>query len=305
MKVLVTGATGFLGSFVVQRLLAERSADVTVLLRSSSMPWRLDDCPGLVTMTVCDLMEFDAVRACLRAVRPDCVVHLAWEGVAARDRDDARQDLNVAATQNLVQACAEIGVKVWIGLGSQAEYGPHAARLDETAACTPTTRYGAAKLAACHAAQGLCAAAGIGFAWLRLFSIYGPKDHPDWLIPYVTRTLLRGERPAVTAAAQVWDYLFVDDAAEAVVRVAMSKTARGVFNLGSGRTRVLRSIIEELRDAIDPRLPIGFGELPYRSDRLMHLEADIAHLSEATGWRPVTPMNEGLRQTVEWFRAHG
>src|SRR5207237_10613910 len=140
---------------------------------------------------------------------PPRAIWRRWGGVRGRDRNDARQRANVAATRNLVQACAETGVKSRIGLGSQAEYGPHAGRLDETAACSPTTRYGAAKLETFHAAQDLCQAAGMRFAWLRPFSLYGPKDHPGWLIPYLTRALLRGERPAVTAAEQVWDYLFV------------------------------------------------------------------------------------------------
>ncbi|HUS34651.1 MAG TPA: NAD(P)-dependent oxidoreductase, partial [Verrucomicrobiae bacterium] len=74
------------------------------------------------------------------------------------------------------------------------------------------------------------------------------------------------------------------------------------FNLGSGRAESLRKIVETLRDAIDPKLPLGIGEVPYRPDQVMHLEADISKLTKATGWTPATSLEDGLKQTVAWHR---
>ena len=119
------------------------------------------------------------------------------------------------------------------------------------------------------------------------------------MIPYLIRALLKGERPALTACEQRWDYLFGPDAADAVWAVARSD-ASGIFNLGAGRAESLRAIVETLRDAIDPKLPLGMGEVPYRPDQVMHLEADISRLTEATGWRPATSLQDGLKQTVAW-----
>jgi UDP-glucose 4-epimerase len=150
--------------------------------------------------------------------------------------------------------------------------------------------------------QRLCDLYDMRFVWLRLFSAYGPGDDPGWMIPYVILTLLRGERPALTAGEQRWDYLFVEDAAEAICRVSIRPDAQGVFNLGSGEAHTVRSIVELVRDLIDPDLPLGFGEVPYRPDQIMHLQAEILRLGEATGWSPQVGLDEGLRRTVDWYR---
>jgi nucleoside-diphosphate-sugar epimerase len=193
-------------------------------------------------------------------------------------------------------------VKNWLGLGSQAEYGPQSRPIDESAPTRPTTLYGAAKLSVCVTAERLCDGLGVRFAWLRLFSSYGPGDHPNWMIPYLIEKLLNGERPSLTAGEQLWDYIYAADAAAAIAAVARQTAATGVFNLGSGRAEPLRRIVERIRDGIDPRLPLGFGEIPYRPDQVMRLEADISRLRAATGWAPRTPLETGLAKTIEWHR---
>ena len=100
----------------------------------------------------------------------------------------------------------------------------------------------------------------------------------------------------------MWDYVHVDDAAAAVTAMA-DVDAAGVFNLGSGVATPLREIITTVRDAVDPSLPLGFGELPYRPDQVMHLEADVSRLSHATGWAPAIPLADGLRGVVAHHRA--
>jgi nucleoside-diphosphate-sugar epimerase len=106
----------------------------------------------------------------------------------------------------------------------------------------------------------------------------------------------------LTEGAQTWDYLYVDDAVEAIYRVCVTPGAVGVFNLASGSPHSVREIAETIRDMIDLRLPLGFGELPYAPDQIMRLEADISKLVSCTGWKPKTDLRTGLRRTVEWYR---
>lgn len=302
MRVLLTGATGFIGAHLL-RLLIQKPCVTAVLLRKEARPWRVADLLQKVEVIEGDLLHLGPAANRIRGFAPDVVIHTAWAGVGNKFRNESLQiDENLLPTIHFFRACAAAGCRKFIGLGSQAEYGPLNKRISEEDGCRPTTLYGATKLATSILLQNLCEQSGIRFAWLRVFSTYGPQEDPSWLIPYLVRELLAGKRPALTPGGQRWDYLFGPDAAAAIFAVAERDDACGIFNLGSGEAHALREIIEMIRDMIDPKLPLGFGEAPYRPDQVMHLEADITRLQTATGWTPATKLKDGLQQTVEWHK---
>ncbi len=301
-RVLITGASGFVGS-AVTRALVRQGRQVAVLLRPGSDTWRVaGELPSLHVIRG-NLRDIGAAEEPIANFRPDAVLHLGWEGVKGSDRNAPFQADNIAASVALYRIAESIDCATFVGMGSQAEYGPAPGRLDETAPTKPTTVYGVAKLATGLVLDRLAATSGRQFAWLRLFSSYGPGDDPSWMLQYLARSLLARKRPALTAAEQVWDYIHVDDVADAVI-ATMDTRAAGIFNLGSGRAHKLADTIKLLRDSIDPSLPLGFGEVPYRPDQVMHLEADISRLTNATAWKPRVALDEGLRGLVEWLRAH-
>ena len=300
-RVLVTGGAGFVGARVVQRLI-EQDHDVAIVLRSTSDTRRLHGLLDHCTVLQGNLTNLEGLRTSIHAFAPQGVVHLAWEGVHGAERNNLIQMSNVSSSIDLFQLTGEIGCSNFVGLGSQAEYGLLSGRVDESAPTKPTTIYGAAKLATGCLLERAAVANNRPFAWLRLFSTYGPDDDPSWLIPYTIRKLLAGERPLLTKAEQTWDYIHVDDVADAIVS-ALHTSAFGIFNLGSGQARPLREIIEYLRDAIDPDLLLGFGEVEYRPDQVMHLESDIGALHTATGWTPRVSLEQGLSSTIAWHRA--
>jgi nucleoside-diphosphate-sugar epimerase len=151
-------------------------------------------------------------------------------------------------------------------------------------------------------AENICAAIGMRFAWLRLFSAYGPGEDPTWLIPAMCAKFMASKKPATTAGEQRYDYLYIDDVAEAIHRVAIQAQAIGFFDLGSGHGVAVREVIERVRDLINPALPIGFGEVPYAPHQVMRMEANIDRLQRATGWQPHVDLDAGIRRTVDWFR---
>lgn len=305
-RVFVTGGTGFVGSYVAEHLLRVPDRAVGLLVRKGSDDWRLTgDVKARAFIARCGLHDTDELRRELTRFEPDTVVHLAWDGVSPADRDSPAQLRNIQASIDLLDIAHDVGAETFIGLGSQAEYGPHLACIRETDATRPTTLYGASKLSVCHLARLFADKRQMRYVWLRLFSTYGPKDHPRWLIPYVALTLLRGEKPELTEGRQNWDYMHVRDIADAVVSVVDNPDAEGIYNVGSGRVVTVRRIVERIRDLVDPSAELAFGKLLYRPDQVMHLEADISRLQRATGWSPRIDLDQGLAETVDWYRQNG
>lgn len=298
MRIFVTGASGFLGSYLVADLL-ERGHEVAVLLRPDSASWRLEEVKGRLRVIPGAMERLDELRGPLRAFAPEAVVHMAWRGVAGSDRNSPVQAANVADTVGLVELAAEAGAKAFVGAGSQAEYGPYDRAIREDDTARPTTLYGMAKLAAGSMAMRLCEEKGLRSAWLRIFSTYGPKDADYWLIPSMIRNLRSGEHMALTACEQRWGFLHARDAASAFRLATTHADASGIFNVGSPEAPPLRETVTRLRDLVDPGAVLGFGELAYRPDQVMILAADVSRML-ALGWKPEVALDDGLRETVNW-----
>ncbi|MDB5351636.1 MAG: Nucleoside-diphosphate-sugar epimerase [Planctomycetota bacterium] len=300
MRALVTGATGFVGSHLVEAL-AERGATVAVLARPSSNRGRLGRVRPAPAWIVGDLHDPSSSRKSVAEFAPDVVFHLAWAGVGRTGRDDRSQiESNLAGTLALFDLAVSVGCRSFVGLGSQAEYGPHDGIIDENTPLNPTSLYGAAKASACLLLTRLAANAGVRFAWLRLFSAYGPGDHPQALIPFLIRSLLDGKTPTLSSGSQPWDYLYVTDAADAIAGAGCSPEATGVYNLASGQFVTIRSVAERLRDMTDPGASLEFGEA-----RSPGIQADISRLGSAIGWKPRIGLEVGLQCTIESVRGDG
>jgi UDP-glucose 4-epimerase len=302
MRVFVTGATGHLGS-AVTREFVNAGHTVAVLLRPSSRPEALVELLPHLTVIEGDLQNVASVSPALLAFAPDVVVHLAWFGVSNRLQNDSRQvSVNLRGSLDLVELSAAAGARTFVGLGSQAEYGISDVILTEDLPLRPMTTYGAVKTAVGLVGEHLASSLGLRFVWLRLLATYGPFDDPLHLIPFVISQYLAGLVPELTAGEQLWDYLYVDDAARALVSVTHSERASGVFNLASGTSHTVASLVTHIRDLINPDLPLGLGAKPYAQNQVMRLQADISRLTAATGWMPTTPLQDGLVQTLAWHR---
>ena len=304
MKIFITGASGFVGACAV-RVATQAGDEVFAAVRPGNEAPRLADCAGKFQRVDLDLRDERALRAALLHCKPEVVIHLGWAGVSNSMRFDRSQiEDNIAASCALVEAAADACVGAFIGIGSQGEYGASSDML-ETNLPQPTTLYGAAKVATSYLTRQLAQKAGMRHAWLRLFSTYGPHDNEGWLIPFLIDEMLAGRRPRTTLGTQYWDWLYVDDVARGILAAARSPDATGVFNLGSGRAVQVRSVVERVRDLIAPDLQLVFGEIPFRPDQVMFMQADISRLCAATGWEPLVAIEEGLSSTVEWRRSRG
>lgn len=303
-KAIITGPTGAVGVSLIQELV-DHGIQVTAVCRPASN--RLAAIPRhpLVEVAECGVDTLDRLPGRL-SHDYDAFYHFAWDGTYGNSRQDMRrQALNAVYTVDAVHAAAALGCSVFVGAGSQSEFGHVEGVLHPDMPCDPDNGYGIAKLAAGRLSRLACQQLGLRHIWCRIVSLYGPYDGTHTMVRSTIRKLLAGERPRCTKGDQVWDYIYSKDAARAF-RLAAERGKNGAgYCLGTGQTRLLRDYIYAIRDAVDPRLEVGIGEMNYYPNQVMHLEADIANLTADTGFVPRYSFEEGIRETVRWEREYG
>jgi len=303
VRILLSGAGGFIGSKLLELLMLE-GHEIACLVRPESKDWyqKFRDI-NLVHYTADSSGPSERAFAEVSEFSPDVLINLSWGGVQNSNRNDISQIANLKYVADVLALAGHSRVGHFIGVGSQAEYGLLSRRVSENAELNPTTAYGAAKLAASLMTQKLCSQLEMSYSWVRIFSTYGPGDNTKWMITAVASDLLRGKPPAVTEGSQIWDYLYVEDAAEALARIAMISGGLGPVNLGSGTGIPVKEVVQELSRQINPDIKINYGAVPFRPDQVRHLEADISYLSSVTGWAPKTSLEEGLAKTISHLKS--
>ena len=301
-RAVVTGPTGAVGSALCRRLLDE-GASVWAVVRPHCR--RLNALPKHEKLHIveCDVSELTSLPEKMASVSVDALFHLAWAGTTGAGRNDMPAQIdNIRYTIDAVHAASALGASVFVGTGSQAEYGRAEGALTARTPAFPENGYGMAKLCAGEMSRAECKKLGISHVWARILSVYGPYDTSSSMISHVVAALLDGEKPSLTAGIQLWDYLYSDDAARALYLCARSGRDGAIYPLGGGHARPLKEYIEILRNAIDPALPLGLGEIPYGAGQVMHLEADLTDLTRDTGFKPAVSFEEGIRKTIDWMK---
>lgn len=300
-RVVVTGAAGFLGAALVRRL-AAGAHDVLAWVRPGGSPDRLAGVGARVLEL--DLRDLgtpagaSAAREALAAFRPDALVHAAWRGTRAADRDDPCQADNLAWAIDVVRLAAAAGATRFVGIGSQAEYGPQPGVITEQTPPDPVTLYGTVKLACGQVTLALARALAMSAAWVRVFSVYGPGERGGTLVSDLTRALRDGRPFAVGNLERRWDYLYEDDAGEALARLALRADATGVFNLASGCAAPLSKVVARIEALAAPGRAPSVTSRAAGLDELPRLEADVGRLARALAWEPEFDLDSGLARTV-------
>lgn len=300
-KVIITGPTGAVGVSLIEEL-CSKGIEVTAVCRPGSN--RISSVPrnSLVKIVECGVDHLNSLSAAL-SHDYDAFYHFAWDGTYGESRQDTyRQALNILYTIDAVHLAHALGCKVFIGAGSQSEFGHVEGVLHPDMPCNPDNGYGIAKLDAGRMSRLECGKLGIRHEWCRIVSLYGPFDGKYTMVMSGIYKMLAGERPQYTKGDQVWDYIYSKDAARAFRLVAEKGKDGEIYCFGTGKTRRLRDYIYAIRDAVDPSIKIGMGELDYYPNQVMHLEADISNLTRDTGFVPQYTFEEGIKETVEWVK---
>ncbi len=297
-RAMITGATGAIGTALLQTLIAE-GIEVLVFCRpNSNRKHRIPEHP-LVTIKYADLTEFANVENDTGKTY-DVLYHFAWAGTTGQGRNDMHlQEKNIQYALDAVDMAARFGCTMFVGAGSQAEYGRFEGRLKPDTPAFPENGYGIAKLCAGQMTREHASQLGMRHAWIRILSVYGPNDGMQSMIMSTIDKIKKGEVPSFTKGEQLWDYLYSYDAAKAFYMVGQSNVDRKIYVLGSGTAKRLCTYIEQLRDAVNPDAELNLGGVPYAPKQVMHLEADISVIQEDTGWSPETSFEDGITKTVE------
>ncbi|MGB5812388.1 MAG: NAD(P)-dependent oxidoreductase [Polyangiales bacterium] len=297
-RVLLTGATGFVGThahesllnhgFEVHGVTSQTPPDVS---SNDAMVWHQ-----------CDLLDHDAASKLVRKVGATHLLHLAWY-VQPGKLITADENFDwVAASLNLVRSFREHGGQRVVCSGSCYEYDWNYGYCSEkTTPTTPDTVYGACKNALRELLEIYCRQHGIGFGWGRVFFLYGPHENPNRLVSSVTRSMLEGREAKSSHGRQIRDYAHVGDVAQGLVALLQSDYD-GALNIATGQAMQIRDIVTHIADITDRASLLKLGALPARANDLPLVVADTTLANETLDWRPKFELRSGLEDTVQWWQ---
>ena len=292
-RVLITGASGFIGSHLCQRLLDE-GAEVHAIYRTQTPPQ-----DSGARWWQADLSDEASVRALFRDVRPEVIFHLASHVKGAPNLEHLLPTFrsNLQSTVNLLTLAAEKGCRRMVITGSLAE--PEV----ENGELFPSAPYAAAKWASSGYARMFHALYKLPVVIARVFMVYGPAQQDlTKLIPYVTLSLLRGEKPKISSGGRPVDWIYVSDVIDGFMALGQAQGIDGgTFDLGSGKLVSIRDLVEQLAVIVDPRAKVEFGALADRPLEPTRL-AKVAETFASIGWKPRVELQDGLERTVDWYK---
>lgn len=292
---IITGATGAIGVALVNKLNTE-GVNIFVVCRPDSLKNSRIIEGKLITKVFCDISDIGSLPALINE-SCDVFFHLAWVGTDIPENrvNPELQIKNIEYTVNAVKTASALGCKVFVGAGSQAEFGDVKGVINGDAPADPVSAYGITKLCTKKITSLLCKNLGMKHIWPHILSVYGPYMRENTLLSTIIEKVSRNELPLLTKCEQTWDYLYSEDAAEALYLLALYGKSGENYVLGNGNAKKLKFYAEVIRDIINPGCELGFGKIPYRPDQVMHLEADISNLRNDTGWCPKISFEEGVK----------
>ncbi len=320
-KVVITGATGAIGRALVSVCIKAGYEVLAVVHRNSKRASELEKIEHCIVLYL-DLSEYANALDEMKeqgVVFDDFAVqdskeisaqeqakvndyefffHLAWAAAFGKDRENLPLQLeNVHASLAAVRFAKSLGCSTFIGSGSQAEYGRVKGKLSPDTPTFPETGYGIAKLCAGQMTRLACEQVGLKQIWTRILSVYGPFDREETLISTAINDMMNKRDTSFTSCEQMWDYIYSEDAARALLLTAQKGKHGGVYVIGSGEAQPLKQYIQKIAEITNYQKEIGFGKRAYNAKQVMYLQADISLLKE-WGFVPKVSFENGIRFLV-------
>ena len=303
-RALVTGGSGFIGANLVSRLLSE-GHETHLLVRPAHETWRLQELADALHIHTVDLDDREGVSRAVAEAKPDWVFHLAAYGAYSSQTGFERMvATNLLGCAALLDACAQVGIETFINAGSSSEYGykDHATSEDEI--LEPNSHYSITKSAATHYCRYTAKKFDLNAVTVRLYSIYGPYEDPNRLIPTLILHGLRGGLPPLVSPAVGRDFVYVDDAVDSILQVAAAPSIpRGaVYNICSGVQTSLREVVEIAKTLLPITVDPVWSTMPERLWDTERWVGSPARTARELGWRAQTSFEAGLGKTIDWLK---
>ena len=303
-KAIVTGANGFVGTAVCKELSEQGVEVIAIVRRPDELFSDIGKNYGF-RIVYAELSNFRNLADFITDRDVDVFYHFAWVGSAGTLRGDADVQIkNVQYTCDTVRACSDMGCKRFVFASSIMEYEIEATMATDV---TPglNTLYCSAKVAADYMARTIAGSLGVDYIRAVISNIYGPGELSPRLVNTSIRKMLKGEYCAFSAGEQLYDFIYVTDAAKTFVAIGVKGKSNRTYYIGSHEPKPLKEFLITLRDCVDPSIEIGLGKLPFSGVSLTYKEFDIYAVKNDTGFVPKISFKEGINKTVAWIREVG
>lgn len=300
-KAIVTGANGFVGSYLVKELISHDVEVIAVIRNEKSDTKALSGIKG-IKIIYCELSKINTLTERISDRDIDVFYHFAWEGSAGNARIDVElQMVNVLWTAEAVKAAKGLGCKRFVGAGSIME--------DETIAAVYTQEnqpglpyiYGTGKLTAHCISKAIAADLGMEHIWGAITNAYGPGELSPRFINTTIRKIINKEPLQFTAATQNYDFVYITDVAAAFYHLGLSGKPFCNYLIGSSGAKPLKEFIIEMQQILSPESELQFGNIPFTGIDLPLKAFYTDDIERDTGYRSKVSFAQGIKNTMDWL----
>ena len=296
-RILVTGATGFVGQHCLLSLLKTKMFEVHAVSSKPNKNNIID-----VHWHQVDLFDSEQIVDLISNVKPSHLLHLAWYTVPGKYLNSLENIRWVQISLTLLQAFANNGGERVVMAGTCAEYDwKYGFCTEGITPIASETTYGKCKHSLQIMLEAFCKEAGISSAWGRIFFIYGPHENPNRLVPFVICSLLKAQPARCSQGKQIRDYLYIQDVADALIALLKSEI-QGAINIGSGNPVSLKEIVYKIADKLNRKDLVRLGAVPASANESRFVVANVGRLFDEVGWRPKHTLDTGLESAIEWWK---
>lgn len=302
-RVLVTGANGFLGSHIVERMV-KQNADLSIIVRESSDLWRIEEFIKYINIFNGDLRDRSRLVESIKKIEPEIIFHMAAYGVDSRQNDifDA-VNTNLVGTVNILSAIGKIGCEKFINTGTSMQYGNKEGMIDENMSYSPNNIYGSTKAAATIMAHQLAGDMDINIATIIPFGVFGEKEGGHKFFPHVILSILKNKEVPLTSCDQYRDYCYVENIIDGFLMAAEAQHVKNdIYNIGNGMNKQLKHYVNLIEKEIGVDAKINYGTLEHRKNDLWNPLPNVDKIINTLGWQPKIPIEEGIKKTVDWYK---